>query len=97
MQSAPVLPAFAPRPLRPTIAVNASIAPGQLEPTSREAVPRGGRAAISSNAIVAGGGFPLPLTRIASFATILPGQQTPVVNQVTGVPANPNNGTFRRR
>jgi hypothetical protein len=73
------------------------MAPGALEPIDgRYSIPRGSRCAHSiGGALAAGGGWPSPIIRQATFATILPGKLPPV-NVVTGVPSNPAQPKRRR-
>lgn len=86
---------FRSRSLAPSIGIPYSMASGQ--PQETQLVIRGSRAQVSANGtIVAGGGYPAPIRRTASFATILPGP-VPVVNVVTGVPVKALPPKSRRR
>lgn len=85
------------RLLRPMFIAPVSSAVGQPEPVFMPEpviVERGSRPGVSTNGqIVAGGGYPAPIRRTASFHTFF--KALPPVNLVTGVKAYPNNNPRR--
>lgn len=96
MQTHPPLGPLQARLLPPQIAVGHTNVNGPLEPETKLEIPRGMRPWFGpGGAVAAGGGYPGPIIRRASFATIL---RPPVpVNVVTGVVANPNNARLVQR